>query len=78
MMTSSRAMNVLSVIFIIDNVSVNCNCIHSAPGNPWEIFFGNFLSNSLPEAKNHGRIPGGGAKFSQMKISFVIEINFCP
>ena len=54
-------------------VSVDSNWVHPPPGNPRENFFERanpghpgkiFCLIPCPGAKNDGRIPGGGAKFS--------------
>ena len=65
--------------------SVNSNWVHLSPrGNPREIVFeranpghsGNsFCLISLPRGKNDGRIPGGGAKFSETRRNCYLSLQ---
>ena len=67
------------------NVSVNSNWVlPPLPGNPRENFFeranpghpGNFFCLiPCPGAKNDGRIPGGGAKFSQTRRNCSLSLQ---
>ena len=65
-------------------VSVNSNWVHPPPGNPGEDFFERanpghpgkiFCLIPCPGAKNAGRIPGDGAKFSQTRRNCSLSLQ---
>ena len=67
-------------------VSVTSNWVHP-PGNPWENFFERanpdhpgkfFCLIPCPGAKNDGRIPGGGTKFSQTRRNCSLSLPKNP
>ena len=68
-------------------VSVDSNWVHPLPGNPRENFFERanpghpgkiFCLIPCPGAKNDGRIPGGGATFSQTRRNCSLSLQKNP
>ena len=66
------------------NVSVNSNWVHPPRATPWKIFLSERIPGTIfclipcPGAKIDGRIPGGGAKFSQTRRNCSLSLQKNP
>ena len=79
-----KEMNIFSRKLESSYVSVNSNWIHPPRATPGKIFFQRanpghpgkiFCLIPCPSAKNDGRIPGGGAKFSQTRRNCSLSLQ---
>ena len=81
--TALKTLNIYTVFQLKRNVSFSSNWVHvPLPGNP-EIFLSKripatrqfFCLIPLPRSKNDGRIPVGGAKFSQTRRNCSLSLQ---